>query len=161
MAAFYRVNTSANLVFISTDQKPNRKDERARLESKGATVTGSPDFLYRVWPLNKMIDVPRVNGALAMSRSIGDLSLKPFITCDPEITTHTITSDDHFLILASDGLWDVVSSKTAARIAASYQDPQQAADALVQLALQKHTYDNVTVVVVDVEHFSSLSSGTP
>lgn len=105
-----------------------------------------------------MIDVPRVNGALAMSRSIGDLSLKPFITCDPEITTHTITDDDHFLILASDGLWDVVSSKTAARIAASYKDPQQAADALVQLALQKHTYDNVTVVVVNVEHYSD--SGT-
>lgn len=107
-----------------------------------------------------MIDVPRVNGALAMSRSIGDLSLKPFITCDPEVTTHTITDEDHFLILASDGLWDVVSSKTAARIAAAHTDPQQAADALVKLALQKHTYDNVTVVVVSVEHYSDFSAAS-
>lgn len=146
--------------WMAADQKPSRKDERARLEAKGATVTGSPSFLYHVWPINKLIDVPRVNGALAMSRSIGDLSLKPWITCDPEITTHTLSADDHFLIMATDGLWDVVSNKTAAKIAAGFDDPQQAADALVKHALARKTFDNVTVVVVDVKSFTSCSAST-
>ncbi|KAF1315118.1 putative protein phosphatase, partial [Globisporangium splendens] len=140
-------------VCLSNDQKPNRKDERARLEAKGAHVTGSPSFLYHLWPINKLIDVPRVNGALAMSRSIGDLSLKPWITCDPEITTHELTADDQFLIMATDGLWDVVSSKAAAKTAAAYDDPQQAADALVKLALARKTFDNITVVVVDISSY--------
>lgn len=144
----------------ATDQKPSRKDERARLEAKGAHVTGSPGFLYYVWPINKLIDVPRVNGALAMSRSIGDLSLKPWITCDPEITTHELTSEDQFLIMATDGLWDVVSSKTAAKIASRFDDPQKAADALVALALAKKTFDNITVVVVDVSSYASNTSNS-
>lgn len=116
-------------------------------------VTGSPGFMYHLWPINRLIDVPRVNGALAMSRSMGDLSLKPWITCEPEIKTHTITSDDKFLIMASDGLWDVVSNKAAAKVAASYDDPQKAADALVALALAKKTYDNITVLVVAISCF--------
>ncbi|TYZ68534.1 hypothetical protein PybrP1_000158 [[Pythium] brassicae (nom. inval.)] len=147
-------------VSLSNDQKPGRKDERARLEANGATVTGSPSFLYHVWPFNKLIDVPRVNGALAMSRSIGDLSLKPWITCDPEITTHRLTANDQFLVMATDGLWDVVSSKAAAKIAAGFDDAQQAADALVKHALARKTYDNVTVVVVDVTSYTCSSATT-
>lgn len=111
-----------------------------------------------MWPINKLIDVPRVNGALAMSRSIGDLSLKPWITCDPEITTHRLTADDQFLVMATDGLWDVVSSKAAAKIAAGYDDAQQAADALVKHALARKTFDNVTVVVVDVTSYACSSA---
>lgn len=116
-------------------------------------MTGSPGFMYHLWPINRLIDVPRVNGALAMSRSMGDLSLKPWITCEPEIKTHTITNDDKFLIMATDGLWDVVSNKAAAKVASSYDDPQKAADALVALALAKKTYDNVTVLVVAISCF--------
>lgn len=141
-------------VCLSNDQKPDRKDERARLEAKGAHVTGSPSFMYHLWPINKLIDVPRVNGALAMSRSIGDLSLKRWITCDPEITTHALSEDDRFLIMATDGLWDVVSSRAAAKVAASHDDPQKAAEALVALALAKKTFDNITVVVVDVASYA-------
>ncbi|GLD92576.1 hypothetical protein PINS_up001135 [Pythium insidiosum] len=139
---------------MSIDQKPDRKDEKERLEAKGAVVTGLPRLVTQVWPLRNILDVPRVNGSLAMSRSIGDVSLKEWITSEPEVTTRSLTRSDRFLILASDGLWDVVSNRTAAKLAARYPDAQRAADALLQLALNRKTTDNVTVLVVDVRAYT-------
>ncbi len=53
----------------------------------------------------------RVEGVLAVSRAIGDINLKPYVTCDPEIIHHSITPDDNYVILASDGLWDVMTNE--------------------------------------------------
>jgi hypothetical protein len=53
----------------------------------------------------------RVQGTLAVSRGIGDLHLKEWISAEPELQKLEVTSDCEFLILASDGLWDTVSSK--------------------------------------------------
>lgn len=49
-----------------------------------------------------------------MSRAIGDASLKPFVTCAPEITSRKIDDDDCYLVLATDGLWDVMSNEEVA-----------------------------------------------
>ncbi|GMF19618.1 unnamed protein product [Phytophthora fragariaefolia] len=154
------VTRNGDAIAMSFDQKPNRKDERERLEANGAFVTGKPDFMYKVWPLKKMLDVPRVNGQLAVSRSIGDVSLKSYISCEPEVQTRKISKNDRFLILATDGLWDVVTNKTAAQLAARFKDPQAAADALVELALEKRTTDNVTVMVVKLEAYDFTTSRT-
>lgn len=51
----------------------------------------------------------RVQGTLAVSRGIGDLHLKEWISAEPEVQRLPITPDCEFLILASDGLWDAVS----------------------------------------------------
>lgn len=56
----------------------------------------------------------RVEGVLAMSRAIGDASLKPFVTCAPEIMSRKIEEDDCYLVLATDGLWDVMSNEEVA-----------------------------------------------
>lgn len=49
-----------------------------------------------------------MNGSLAVSRAFGDLHLKDWITCDPDIVTIPLTADCEFVIVASDGLWDKV-----------------------------------------------------
>ncbi|KAF8775340.1 hypothetical protein HU200_004751 [Digitaria exilis] len=58
-------------------------------------------------------DGARVLGVLAMSRAIGDGYLKPFVSSEPEVTVTERTDDDECLILASDGLWDVVTNEMA------------------------------------------------
>lgn len=58
-------------------------------------------------------DGARVLGVLAMSRSIGDSYLKPYVSSEPEVTVTDRTEEDDFLILASDGLWDVVTNEAA------------------------------------------------
>jgi len=58
-----------------------------------------------------------VFGMLAMSRAIGDSYLKPFVISDPEVrVVERKDGEDEFLILASDGLWDVVSNEVACKV---------------------------------------------
>ncbi|CAN1150594.1 Protein phosphatase 2C 3 [Linum perenne] len=88
---------------LSTDHKPDRPDELDRIQAAGGRV------IY--W------DGPRVLGVLAMSRAIGDNYLKPYVISDPEVTISERSADDDCLIIASDGLWDVVSNDTACGVA--------------------------------------------
>jgi protein phosphatase 1L len=55
----------------------------------------------------------RVGGVLAVSRAFGDRLLKKYVVADPEIQEESITKDVEFVVLASDGLWDVVSNQNA------------------------------------------------
>lgn len=114
-----------------------------------------------------------------MSRAIGDNYLKPYVIPDPEVTVTERTAEDECLILASDGLWDVVSNETACgvvRMCLRSQKPpspprspgsadvavgeaaegsdRASSDAsilLTKLALARHSTDNVSVVVVDLK----------
>ncbi|EPS71711.1 hypothetical protein M569_03048 [Genlisea aurea] len=148
---------------LSDDHKPDRPDELARVQDSGGRVI--------FW------DGPRVLGVLAMSRAIGDNYLKPYVISEPEVTITDRTAEDECLILASDGLWDVVSNETAcgvARMCLQSRKPnapplspgndvavtsvgessdKSCADAsilLTKLALARHSGDNVSVVVVDL-----------
>ena len=46
-------------------------------------------------------------------RSLGDADLKPALTAKPEVTQHQLSAQDEFVVLASDGLWDKLSSEEA------------------------------------------------
>ncbi|KAH0708370.1 hypothetical protein KY284_009797 [Solanum tuberosum] len=143
---------------LSVDHKPNREDEYKRIEAAGGKVIQ--------W------NGHRVFGVLAMSRSIGDKYLKPWIIPDPEVTFIPRTKDDECLILASDGLWDVMTNEEACDMARKRIlmwhkkygatlpvergegiDPasQAAAECLSNRALQKGSKDNITVIVVDLK----------
>ncbi|OVA15577.1 Protein phosphatase 2C (PP2C)-like domain [Macleaya cordata] len=87
---------------LSTDHKPDLPEELLRIQDAGGRV------IY--W------DGPRVLGVLAMSRAIGDNYLKPYVSSEPEVTITERTEEDECLILASDGLWDVVSNDTVCGI---------------------------------------------
>ncbi|XP_007009278.2 PREDICTED: protein phosphatase 2C 37 [Theobroma cacao] len=150
---------------LSCDHKPDRPDELLRIQEAGGRV------IY--W------DGPRVLGVLAMSRAIGDNYLKPFVIPDPEVTITERKCEDECLILASDGLWDVVTNDTACGVArmclraqkppsppgspgsdaavrggAAESSDKACGDAsilLTKLALARHSTDNVSVVVVDLK----------
>ncbi|KAK4486300.1 hypothetical protein RD792_008971 [Penstemon davidsonii] len=142
------------VVPLSFDHKPaNRADERVRIQAVGGCI------------LN--LDTARVEGILAMTRAIGDEFLKPYVISEPEIIFETRDSQDEFLILASDGLWDVISSKMACHVVRDcmreWRRPEDqegsglitsrsasAATLLTRLALARGSSDNISVVVVDL-----------
>ncbi|XP_075523327.1 protein phosphatase 2C 16-like [Primulina tabacum] len=145
-------------VALSVDHKPNREDEYARIEASGGKVIQ--------W------NGHRVFGVLAMSRSIGDRYLKPWIIPDPEVLFMPRARDDECLILASDGLWDVLTNEEVCEVArrriliwhkkngtqplvqrGEGVDPaaQSAAEYLSNLALQKGSKDDISVIVVDLK----------
>jgi hypothetical protein len=98
---------------------------------------------------------------LAVSRALGDLAFKTpqrVVSCVPHVHTRLLDDRDRFLVLASDGLWDVLSDADAVQLASdalqlarpgSGTPPaQQAADALIARARKRGTSDNTTVLVV-------------
>ncbi|KAF8738074.1 hypothetical protein AX14_012048 [Amanita brunnescens Koide BX004] len=95
----------------------------------------------------------RVNGVLAVTRSLGDPSMKEFVVGAPYTTKTVLGEQDEFLVLACDGLWDVVSDQNAVELVQDVHDAQKASEKLLQYALDHHTTDNVTVLVVRFRDF--------
>ncbi|KAJ4842831.1 hypothetical protein Tsubulata_033651 [Turnera subulata] len=135
---------------LSVDQKPDREDELMRIEGGGGKVIN--------W------NGARVFGVLAMSRAIGDRYLRPWIIPVPEVTFTTRTEEDEFLILASDGLWDVMTNdevcEVARRVLRRWRrtmisddiSPAQAvADNLTEIAFGRNSSDNISIIVVDLK----------
>uniref|UniRef100_A0ACD5XRI1 Uncharacterized protein n=1 Tax=Avena sativa TaxID=4498 RepID=A0ACD5XRI1_AVESA len=133
---------------LSSDHKPDRPDELERIEAAGGRVI--------FW------EGARVLGVLAMSRAIGDGYLKPYVTAIPEVTVTEREDGDECLILASDGLWDVVTNETACEVARACLRRgrerwcAEAAAMLTKLALTKSSTDNISVVVVDLRRRNQL-----
>jgi Protein phosphatase 2C len=60
-------------------------------------------------------DVARVEGVLAVTRAFGNNAMKRVIDAEPELRHHAITAGDEFIIIASDGVWDLLSNEAAVR----------------------------------------------
>lgn len=87
-------------VDLTWDHKPNEERERARIFARGGEVEWDPHA-----------QVHRVQH-LSLSRAIGDRFAKPIVAADPEIRVFPVSeNDDEFFLLASDGLWDVMTSQ--------------------------------------------------
>jgi serine/threonine protein phosphatase PrpC len=96
------LSRGGHAIALSVDHKPERDDEMTRIEAAGGRVIQWNGY--------------RVFGVLAMSRAIGDHYLKPYLISDPEVTFTQRTDEDECLILASDGLWDVLSNEEVCEI---------------------------------------------
>ncbi|OMJ73820.1 hypothetical protein SteCoe_27402 [Stentor coeruleus] len=98
---------------LTKDQKPQDEEEKKRIEKSGGRVQRLLDEFgkrigpYRVWDKNG--NYP----GLAMSRSLGDLVAKRIgVISTPYCTAHDVNKEcDLFLIIASDGLWDVMDNE--------------------------------------------------
>ncbi|THG94881.1 hypothetical protein EW145_g8058 [Phellinidium pouzarii] len=117
-------------VRLTYDHKGSDKQEAKRITDAGGFVTSG-----------------RVYGVLAVTRSLGDSSMKDFVVGSPYTTETELGDDDEFLILACDGVWDVTSDQDAVDIVRKIGEPQEAARVLVEHALKEST-DNITVIVV-------------
>ncbi|KAF9512177.1 hypothetical protein BS47DRAFT_1372866 [Hydnum rufescens UP504] len=90
----------------------------------------------------------RVNGVLAVTRSLGDSSMKEFVVGSPYTTETELGDEDDLLIIACDGLWDVIEDQAAVDLIRNEQDPQVASKRLVDYALKHFSTDNISVLVV-------------
>uniref|UniRef100_H3AB05 protein-serine/threonine phosphatase n=1 Tax=Latimeria chalumnae TaxID=7897 RepID=H3AB05_LATCH len=123
---------------LTEDHTPRRKDEKHRIQQCGGFIQ---------W---NSAGEPYVNGRLAMTRSIGDVQVKPFgVIAQPEISRVKLqNSKDSFLIMATDGISGIMEDQEMCDIVKRCQDPAEAARLLTDQALQYGTQDNVTSVVI-------------
>jgi len=116
---------------LTYDHKVSDEKEAKRISESGGWISG-----------NKMA------GFLSVSRAFGDFSLKQWITADPLITETTLHKDDKFLIIACDGLWDVISDQEAVNMVKKMKSAKVMSTKLTEQALAQGSTDNVSIVVV-------------
>jgi len=131
-----------NAIHLTRDHKPNDVVEMTRIKSMGGRV---------VW--DSECKVHRVRN-LSLSRAVGDKYAKPIVSAEPEIRQFPLEKDaDEFVVLASDGLWDVMTSQEVVDFVhdQNISSPirrKQIADKLAREALRRRSEDNVCVLVV-------------
>lgn len=141
------INSNNRAIQITTDHKPNNEIEYNRITALGGIVINRPN------------DVARVNGNLAVSRSFGDLYLKPYISHEPDIFKINLNSTNKFLLAASDGLWDVLDNDEIVQFINSKLDrdllkknPKKLLNditlELLQKAREAYSGDNITIILI-------------
>eukprot|EP00002_Diphylleia_rotans_P015569 TRINITY_DN3014_c0_g1_i1.p1 TRINITY_DN3014_c0_g1~~TRINITY_DN3014_c0_g1_i1.p1 ORF type:complete len:843 (-),score=178.01 TRINITY_DN3014_c0_g1_i1:651-3179(-) len=131
-AVIYRENGPSR---ISFDHKPFVAAEYERIRELSGVVT----------------DDGRVSGILSMSRAMGDNHLKPFVSAEPFIQRLPRTKLDKWLVIASDGLWDVASDAKAGDILMTCGSPRVAAYTLKEFSFLNESMDNTSIIVVKLD----------
>lgn len=132
---------------LSHDHKPENEPEIARILRAGGNVS-----------------MKRVDGDLAVSRSFGDFKFKENqdlpaeeqkVTADPEIIIYERDHrGDDYLLLACDGIWDVMESSEGVNylreLVAHHgeADLEKCAEELLDCCLEKGSQDNMTALIV-------------
>ncbi|KAI4297097.1 hypothetical protein L6164_037004 [Bauhinia variegata] len=119
---------------ISVDHEPEK--EKDLVESRGGFVCKLPG------------DIPRVDGQLAMTRAFGDGQLKEHITVEPDVMIQKIDEDTEFIILASDGLWKVMTNQEACDCIKDIDEAKTASKKLIKEALSLGSCDDISCIVV-------------
>jgi serine/threonine protein phosphatase PrpC len=160
-AVLCRNNTAWDL---TRDHKPNDPIETERIEQQGGKVVWCGDTDQDGEPILER-GIYRVNGNLALSRAVGDRSERPAVTAEPEIITVPVQDeDDEFIILATDGLWDVLESNEAVALIQKLVEQglprDQVATWMVEESIRRGTYDNVTVLIIWLDRSAAALKST-
>mmetsp|Transcript_69268 Transcript_69268/g.129343 ORF Transcript_69268/g.129343 Transcript_69268/m.129343 type:complete len:420 (+) Transcript_69268:99-1358(+) len=151
------------VVVESTDHKPNHPVEKARIEAAGGYVLACED-------------PPRLDGNLAVSRSVGDFEYKQNealtaaqqkVSCIPDIYNVTGLKPGSICLLACDGIWDVMSTKEAANFVRgrlvddSAKDLGDIAAELLKECLSKGSRDNMTAMLIHFQDGTDVAERFP
>ena len=120
------------------------QDEQKRIEDAGGVV---------IW-----MGAWRVNGNLSVSRAIGDAKDKPLVIGEADVATFDLDGSEEYLVVACDGIWDVVNEEEAAKCVSQHLANEggtktTVAEALVKFAKSEGSGDNMTAIVVYFKGF--------
>ncbi|CAK79705.1 unnamed protein product (macronuclear) [Paramecium tetraurelia] len=130
---------------LNSEHKLNREDEFKRVEQI-ATILDRHS-------------IPRINGELAVTRAFGDKKHRQSgLIAIPEIKVHKIQANDKYLILASDGFWDLIKNEELQKLIENWnrKEIDQLAQYLLDKASSKNTNykkDNMTLIVIDIQSY--------
>jgi len=136
---------SKSVIFSTSDHKPDNPGELARIQKAGATVFER-----------------RVNGDLAVSRALGDFYYKRQadippaeqpVSAQPDVTiVPRNLATDQFLLLACDGIWDVMNNEACAQFVLDKMNIGYGLGRICELlldhCLELTSHDNMTAVLV-------------
>jgi len=130
---------------------PHRSARRLSVDH----VATDPNEMARVVRSGGRVVNRRVGGSLAVSRAFGDHILKGEgggVTAEPQCISHTLTGDERYLLMASDGVWDVMSDDDAQSLVLQHAEstPNAICALVVQSALAKGSRDNLSALLIQL-----------
>jgi len=169
---------------LSEDQTPYRKDERERVKAAGAIVmtidqVDGHEPIHENWgttlgsEIDSSGDPPRVwdsrleRPGSAFTRSLGDgVAEKLGVFAEPEMLSRTVTANDKFLIIASDGVFEFLTSQAVVDMVSKFDDPLEACRSVVaeayRLWLQFEVRtDDITMICVFFKDIKISDAGSP
>ena len=126
------VRKDGSAFHLSYDHKPYERSELERIRDESGFVIDD-----------------RTCGILAISRAIGDFSIKG-VSSIPYICEYELNEFDSKIVLACDGVFDVLSVDEVGKIVQSESDPSIASHKLRNNAFAKQSQDNISVIVVNI-----------
>lgn len=133
--------TNGRTTAVTKDHVATDPDERASVEARGGHVDAKTG---------------RVQGRLMVSRAIGDRAVKQFVPSTPDVFTIDLKPEHDCVILASDGLWDVMSSEKAVDLVRSTaRSADLAAKRLALKAIELGSNDNISVICILLDKHAS------
>jgi len=133
-----KCNRSSIAEQLSQDHKPNSPEEKRRIEQLGGKI----EFDGSDWRIKD----------LSLSRAFGDVECTPYVTHLPQIYRYKVGQHDKFIIVACDGLWDVVSNQDAVDFIINLQMNENYnnnyAQALAEYGLKMGSWDNISVIIL-------------
>lgn len=134
---------------------PNRADEAARIQAAGGEIRQEMRWLDSgeavPWgPMRVYAPASGAKNGIALSRALGLPAYRPVISAEPETTRITRGPEDLFLVLGSDGVFDILTPQRLYEILCAAPHPQAAAEAVIAAVEAGGAPDNATVIVADL-----------
>jgi serine/threonine protein phosphatase PrpC len=160
------VGSTATIVYIEK-QKDNKKilycanvgDSRCVLVSKNGVYRLSYDDRVKDPIENERINKNggiivnnRVYGQLMLSRSFGDWKIKDVgVIVDPHITRFELDDDSLFVVIASDGVWDVLKDEECSILEKMYVNTGEMCKKIIGECLKRKSLDNLSCFVISLK----------
>ena len=124
--------SNTNVKRMTKDHKGSDLEEIKRVQNSGGSIVFG-----------------RVQGELIVTRAFGDHRLKSYgVSNIPYISLHEISNNDKYLVMASDGIWDVIEDDEIFGYAKNCKNSEELSKYISKMALAKGTRDNISCVVV-------------
>ena len=127
------------MILLTKDHKCCDANEVKRIRDKGGIV-----FRERVF------------GTLMLTRSFGDKEMKKYgVLSTPDIYIKNVEKDDLFILIASDGVWDVIEENDILKMTQEGISSNDFSKKIVNLAKERDTHDNISCIVIKLNKNNS------
>ena len=139
--SFLCANVGDSKAYLITKQEMKliTKDHKCSDENEVKRIRDSGGIVFR----------ERVFGTLMLTRSFGDKEMKKYgVLSTPDVFIKNVEKDDIFIVIASDGVWDVVEEKEIFEMTKDNISSNDFSKKIIKLAMERDTHDNISCVVI-------------
>ena len=166
---YYKIGSTATIIYITKELIDGKMDETQKVlycinigdtkciltQTTGSRKLSYDDLLTDKSEYNRIIEKGgyikngRVCGQLMISRAFGDWEIKTYgLICTPHVTKLSINKDCKYVIVATDGIWDVLDDLDVYKLSLSTENSKNLCDDIIKNALEKKSRDNLSCFVI-------------